>query len=304
MPAATVSPARGMGWRPDLPDRRDHLFTAPQPLLAALPRTVDLTGRMPPVFDQGPIGSCTSQSVTVNITGTNDAAVIGGVTTGALTETDAALTTSGALTLTDVDSAATFVAQASTAGSNNYGTFTLATNGAWTYTMGSAHNEFVAGQTYKDRFTAVSADGTTQLVTVTITGTNDAVAISGVSTAALTETNAAQTASGTLVATDVDGTANLFTAQTDVAGSNGYGKFTVTTAGVWMTPQRRMSSGSSIFRMSTSTPVASAISSATTRPSDTRAPTRNALCRFGGSRSSSTVNEKPSEGVRKSLSNE
>lgn len=29
--------ARGYGWQKDLPDQRDHLYTAPRPLLAPLP---------------------------------------------------------------------------------------------------------------------------------------------------------------------------------------------------------------------------------------------------------------------------
>ena len=171
----------------------------------------------------------TSQSVTVNITGTNDAAVIGGVTTGALTETDTALTTSGALTITDVDSATTFVAQASTAGDHGYGSFTLATNGAWTYTMGTAHNEFVAGQLYTDSFTAVSADGTSKTVTVsghTLSGTDAAnytVANTGSATANITPkalTLSGITASnkvydGSTLATITSGTfGNLFNGET------------------------------------------------------------------------------------------
>ncbi|UUZ49638.1 VCBS domain-containing protein [Massilia sp. B-10] len=50
----------------------------------------------------------TTSTITVNILGTNDAAVISTATAN-LTETDAVLTTSGNLTITDADSAATFV---------------------------------------------------------------------------------------------------------------------------------------------------------------------------------------------------
>ena len=59
--------------------------------------------------------------------------------------------------------------------------------------MTSAHNEFVAGTTYTDSITVATADGTTQVITVTITGTNDAAVITGTSTASLTETNAVLT---------------------------------------------------------------------------------------------------------------
>jgi C1A family cysteine protease len=53
----------GYGWRPDLPDHRDFLF-APQPdLVRALPRKVDLRPTMPPVYDQGQLGSCTACAI-------------------------------------------------------------------------------------------------------------------------------------------------------------------------------------------------------------------------------------------------
>ena len=91
-----------------------------------------------------------------------------------LTETNAALTTGGTLTVTDVDSAASFIAQTNVAGSNGYGKFTVGTNGVWTYTANTAHDEFVAGTTYTDSVTVTSADGTTSSITVNILGTNDA----------------------------------------------------------------------------------------------------------------------------------
>ncbi|RYY04220.1 MAG: retention module-containing protein [Gammaproteobacteria bacterium] len=174
----------------------------------------------------------TASTITITITGTNDAAVIGGVNSAALTETNAIQSTSGALTVSDVDSPAVFIAQTNAAGSNGYGKFNLGTDGVWTYTMNTAHNEFVGGQTYTDSLTVSSADGTTSIITVSILGTNDAAVIGGVSIGAITETNAIQTTSGTLTVSDVDSSAT-FIAQTNVAGSNGYGHFTLDTGGVW-----------------------------------------------------------------------
>ena len=43
-----------------------------------------------------------------------------------------------------------------------------------------------------DSFTAASADGTTQLITVTITGTNDPAAIGGTASASLTDRKSAE----------------------------------------------------------------------------------------------------------------
>ena len=104
-------------------------------------------------------GASSSADLTINILGTNDAAVLSADVSN-LTETNTAgdISTSGTLTISDVDSPATFVAQAGTAGS--YGTFAIDSAGAWTYTASSAHNEFVDGTTYTDTFAVASADGT------------------------------------------------------------------------------------------------------------------------------------------------
>lgn len=51
------------GWLPDLPDQRDHLYAAPPAVISALPSSVDLTSKCPPVYDQGQIGSCTANSI-------------------------------------------------------------------------------------------------------------------------------------------------------------------------------------------------------------------------------------------------
>ncbi|TGV50810.1 hypothetical protein EN803_40815, partial [Mesorhizobium sp. M2D.F.Ca.ET.160.01.1.1] len=80
------------------------------------------------------------------------------------------LTADGLLTITDVDAGeANFTAQAATAGSNGYGTFTLAADGSWTYTADNtqaAIQQLGAGDTITDSFTAVSSDGSdSQLVT-------------------------------------------------------------------------------------------------------------------------------------------
>src|SRR5207237_1115150 len=139
----------------------------------------------------------------IHILGTNDAAVLSADTRN-LTETNAAadISTSGTLTISDVDSPATFVAQAATVGS--YGTFAIDTAGAWSYTASSAHNEFVAGTTYTDTFSVASADGTLTSVTIHILGTNDAAVLSA-DTRNQTETAHASTTSTleTLTLTDV-----------------------------------------------------------------------------------------------------
>ena len=67
------------------------------------------------------------------------------------------------------------------------------------------------------------------MVNTAINGTNDAAVLSS-AVVALAETNAALATSGTLAIADVDNPA-LFTAQTNVVGTNG--TFSVTAAGAW-----------------------------------------------------------------------
>lgn len=51
------------GWIPDLPDRRDRIFSAPPSTLRGLPPLVDLRAQHPPIYDQGQLGSCTAQAI-------------------------------------------------------------------------------------------------------------------------------------------------------------------------------------------------------------------------------------------------
>ena len=138
-------------------------------------------------------------NVNISVTAVNDAAVITPVVVN-LTETNAILSTGGTLTITDIDSPAIFVAQASTVGT--YGTFTLTTAGVWTYTTSTAHNEFSAGVTYTDVLTVTSADGTTSTITVNIAGTNDGPVAIGTNNTALED---AAFVAVVIQGTDVDG---------------------------------------------------------------------------------------------------
>jgi C1A family cysteine protease len=54
------SHVRGYGWRPQLPDARDLVYA---PRLASLPPEADLRPSMPPVYDQGQLGSCTGNAI-------------------------------------------------------------------------------------------------------------------------------------------------------------------------------------------------------------------------------------------------
>ncbi len=67
MPAATP-PARRTpryGWVPDLPDHRDHLYSAPARFAAGdLPASMSLRDQCPAeIYDQGRLGSCTANAI-------------------------------------------------------------------------------------------------------------------------------------------------------------------------------------------------------------------------------------------------
>ena len=51
------------GWRPDLPDQRDLIYTAPSAIMIKLPTKVDLRKSCPPVYNQGELGSCTANAI-------------------------------------------------------------------------------------------------------------------------------------------------------------------------------------------------------------------------------------------------
>src|SRR5437868_4919504 len=109
-----------------------------------------------------------SQLLSVTIHGTNDVPVIGGVSTGAVTEdvgvAAGSLTTGGALTIARSEEGRVGKkGQPGTAGSNGYGTFTVAASGAWTYSADdsqAAIQQLGAGQSLTDSFTPVTSDGT------------------------------------------------------------------------------------------------------------------------------------------------
>ncbi|WP_448173876.1 VCBS domain-containing protein [Rhizobacter fulvus] len=173
-------------------------------------------------------GSTTT--VTITVTGTNDAAVIGGVATGATVE-DTTLTTGGTLTVSDADvGQSAFLPQTSIAGA--HGSFSIDAAGVWTYTLNNADpavQALGAGQTLPNEvFTVRSVDGTTSQVTVTITGTDDAPVISA-GVGAVTE-NTSPTVSGTLTATDVDNPTLAFVPAT-ISGS--YGSLVLQSNGQW-----------------------------------------------------------------------
>lgn len=63
-----LTPRRNYGWRPDTPDQRDHRFALARAAAPVeLPAVVDLRWAMPPVRDQGNLGSCTGVAIAAAI---------------------------------------------------------------------------------------------------------------------------------------------------------------------------------------------------------------------------------------------
>jgi len=126
--------------------------------------------------------------IVVNVTGSNDNASISGTATGTVIEagvdgSNAPIGTpsvTGTLTVADVDDGEAELAPipALTPGDNAFGTFEVGADGVWTYTLDDANATVDAldeTQSLTDTITVFSEDGTdSEVITVTITGTNDA----------------------------------------------------------------------------------------------------------------------------------
>jgi len=191
-----------------------------------------------------------SQVFTVDINGTDDAAVVSGLAAGSVVEAAAGVhgvpSASGTLTDTDVDDPAnTFTAVSSPhASDHGYGGFTMTADGHWSYTLDDSNpavQALKACDTLTDTFTVTTIGGTPEVVTVTIQGSDDPAVVSGDTHGSVVEAggvhNAAHgvpTATGLLTDTDVDDPANTFTAVSSPhASDHGYGSFTMTADGHW-----------------------------------------------------------------------
>ncbi|MDD3328152.1 MAG: VCBS domain-containing protein, partial [Zoogloea sp.] len=174
-------------------------------------------------------GGTVEQTVTVTITGTNDAPTIVALSTdstGDVTEDTAVdalsgkLSTTGSIAFNDIDLIDTHTGMVVADAANTLGgTLTLsavsedaATEGGsfgWTYEVANSATQYLAaGETATEVFTVTVGDGEggtlEQTVTVTITGTNDAptiVALSTDSTGDVTEDSAVDALSGKLSTT-------------------------------------------------------------------------------------------------------
>ena len=157
-------------------------------------------------------GTISWATATVEIKGFNHPAILSSAVV-VLAETNAALTTGGTLSITDVDSPATFVAQSATIGTN--GTFSINAAGAWTFTANSAFDNLNVGTSVTDTFSVSSADGTKTSVQVTINGTNDAATVSVTGVAVASNFSGVSIYAGTYLST---GDSSIVTGDTMTGG--------------------------------------------------------------------------------------
>ncbi|MEI8242942.1 MAG: VCBS domain-containing protein, partial [bacterium] len=177
-------------------------------------------------------GGRSTATVTVTITGSNDApvvtnaaAAIAGSVTEAGNQDDGTVvagtpTATGTLSASDVDAGATKTWSLQGTPATSYGTMALdASTGIWTYTLDNTkaatqalREGDVVTQSYIARVTDDQGAYVEQTLTITINGSNDAPLVSGTYAHTVTDTAATDTyanLTGTLSATDVDAAETL-----------------------------------------------------------------------------------------------
>ncbi|MBL8586941.1 MAG: VCBS domain-containing protein, partial [Methylobacteriaceae bacterium] len=149
-------------------------------------------------------GASADSTLTLRVTGVNDAAIIGGADAGEAIE-DGETTITGRLTIADLDDGESAFQPRVTEAS--YGTLFMQEDGSWTYIVDAARADMLgAGESALDEIVVRSLDGTAHTLSITIHGANDApvaVAAEG----AATEDGAM--AQGAVSATDQDPGATL-----------------------------------------------------------------------------------------------
>ncbi|KXF83597.1 VCBS domain-containing protein [Enterovibrio coralii] len=129
------------------------------------------------------------------------------------------------MTITDPDSNQTPTFTTGDIG-GSYGSLSIAANGAWTYTVDSDSVQSLAeAEVVVDEITVTASDGTEQVISITITGTDDDAVISGTTSGSVTEGDAGDviTTSGTLSISDDDSTSTF----TNTNQTGDYGSFSM-----------------------------------------------------------------------------
>ena len=171
-------------------------------------------------------GGTSQTTLTITVTGTDDAPEVTGTFSGSVTEGDigdAPETATGTIAISDVDEDDT-PSFADTTVAGTYGSLELV-GGTWTYTLDqSSVQDLDAGDVVNDVMTLTASDGTEQAITITVTGTDDAPEVTGTFSGSVTEGDigdAPETATGTIAISDVDEDDTPSFADTTVAGTYG-----------------------------------------------------------------------------------
>ena len=180
-------------------------------------------------------GASAAATVTIIVTGSNDAPVITSATQAGAVQEDVQPLATGQVTASDVDLGATLAYSGDATGV--YGSFAIdATSGQWSYALDSAaHQNLAAGETHAETFTVTVTDehGATaaQDVTITVTGSNDAPVVTSATQAGAVQEDVQPLATGQVTASDVDLGATLAYSG-DATGV--YGSFAIdATSGQW-----------------------------------------------------------------------
>ncbi|MUJ29128.1 retention module-containing protein [Aliivibrio fischeri] len=186
-------------------------------------------------------GGVTTETISIEITGTNDDPIVSGQSTGLVKEDTATQAEAqGQLTVDDVD----LIDVHSWNVDNNAGTYGSIVidpvTGLWTYSIDNslpATQALTEGESVEDTFTVTVDDGQggtdTIEIIITVVGTNGVPIIGGDTVGEVTE-DTTLTTTGTLTATDEDATSSF---NWNIVGSDTgtYGKFTLdASTGAWL----------------------------------------------------------------------
>ncbi|MEZ8141138.1 VCBS domain-containing protein, partial [Enterovibrio sp. FF113] len=173
----------------------------------------------------------TETDILVTIIGTNDPAQIAGDIVGTIVEADGTLSTSGQLTSTDVDGNDNVFTPQTIAG--RWGEITIDADGSWTYVTtddNGAINRLGEGEQLTDTLSVRAEDGSIQIITITIDGTNDVAVFGGMTNVSVTEADGQLSTSGSVNVSDADTGQSTFQAGTFTGE---FGDITIDTAGNW-----------------------------------------------------------------------
>ena len=158
-------------------------------------------------------------------------ALIAGQSTGSVQE-DGTGQASGLLTITDAQAnEAAFQAQSNVV--VNYGTFSIDSLGAWSYTLDQTSpelNVFPAGYSENLAIEVFSVDGTLHALNITVNGANDAASFEIGAPVSLSN-NEGEPITGAVAVSDIDLDESQFVVQQNI--STDYGRFSISASGVW-----------------------------------------------------------------------